>query len=221
MKKVIITVLSAALLLMGTQAKAQLSLGAGYLNSSELTSSTSSSSTEKADLNGFYAGVNYNIPIVGGLGIAPGIYGSALFGKSSSSYTGTIFNISGTSKYTEIAINAPINLNYAYQVNRDFKIFAYAGPVFQYGISSKTTVDGKASVGGITIGSDTPSQYDNYNGDNANRNPFVVYVGGGAGIQAGGLQVILGYDHSVTNITKLTNYKMGRSQIKVGVGYSF
>lgn len=221
MKKIYALVLTAALLLAGTRANAQLMLGAGYLNSAETLTNTSSNNAEKADLNGFYAGVTYNIPIAAGLGLAPGVYASMLFGQTASSYNGSFLSASSSNKYNEMAINAPVNLTFSYKVNRDFKVFAYAGPVFQYGLSSKNTVDGKASIGGITFSSDTPTVIDNYNGDNASRNPFNIYLGGGAGIQAGSLQVILGYDHSMTNITKLSNYKQSRSQIKVGVGLAF
>lgn len=59
MKKIFVTVLSAALLLVGTQANAQLSVGAGYLNSAESTA-YNGGDPDKDNLNGFYVGVNYN-----------------------------------------------------------------------------------------------------------------------------------------------------------------
>ena len=62
---------------------------------------------------------------------------------------------------------------------------------------------------------------DNYTGDNPNRKPFNIYVGGGAGLQAGSMQTILGYDQSVTNISAKDNTQISRSQIKVGFGLAF
>lgn len=220
MKKVIISVLSAALLLMGTQAKAQLSVGAGYLNSAETTTNTSNNSTSSANLNGFYAGANFNIAIAGELGVAPGLYASMLFGSSKEGGSLGPISASGVVKYSEFALNLPVNVNYGIKLNRDTKILLYAGPVFQYGLSSKTETSGTTNVGGL-FSIDSNGTTDNYNGDYANRNPFTIYVGGGAALQAGNLQVILGYDHSVTNISKATNTQLGRSQLKVGFGMAF
>lgn len=220
MKKVIISVLSAALLLMGTQAKAQLSVGAGYLNTTETTVNTSYSTASSANLNGFYAGGQYNIPIVAGLGVAPGLYATMLFGsaKDGAELAG-IVTTSGTAKYSELALNVPVNVNYAFNLNRDTKLFVYAGPVFQYGLFSKTNTSGSVTFLGVTANSNGTT--DNFNGDNASRKPFNVYAGGGVGLQAGSFQVILGYDMNVTNASSLANTVLSRSQIKVGFGMAF
>ena len=218
MKKIYAILLTAVLLLVGTQAKAQLMLGGGYLNSNETTVHNSNSSV--ANLNGFYAGFGYNIPVVAGLGVAPGVYATMLFGASKEGGSLGPITSSGTVKYTEMAVNVPVNVNYAINLNRDTKIFLYAGPVFQYGISSKTETSGSTDVGGLfTINSNGTT--DNYEGDNPNRKPFNIYVGGGAGLQAGAMQIILGYDHSVTNISAKENTQISRSQIKVGFGLAF
>lgn len=218
MKKIYAILLTAVLLLVGTQAKAQLMLGGGYLNSNETTVHNSNSSV--ANLNGFYAGFGYNIPVVAGLGVAPGVYATMLFGASKEGGSLGPITSSGTVKYTEMAVNVPVNVNYAINLNRDTKIFLYAGPVFQYGISSKTETSGSTDVGGLfTINSNGTTN--NYEGDNPNRKPFNIYVGGGAGLQAGAMQIILGYDHSVTNISAKENTQISRSQIKVGFGFAF
>lgn len=217
MKKIYALVLTAALLLAGTQANAQLSLGAGYLNTTETTVNTSYSTASSAILNGFYAGGQYNIPIVAGLGVAPGLYATMLFGSAKDGGSLGPIVASGTVKYSEMAVNVPVNVNYAFKLNRDTKLFLYAGPVFQYGLSSKTETSGTTDVGGLfTLNSNGIT--DNYNGDNASRKPFVVYAGGGVGLQAGSFQVILGYDMNVTNASSLDNTILSRSQIKVGFG---
>ena len=208
MKKIFATVLAGALMLLGTNAFAQLSVGGGYINSAETTTWTSgsNSSSNKADLNGFYVGGQYNIKIVGDLGIAPGVYFSGLFGKR----TDDLWITTGESKFTELSINVPINVNYSFALGRDFNLFAYAGPVLQYGVSCKGT---------YTVGNNTNTT--NYYDDDHKRNAFNVYLGGGVGIQAGAIQVILGYDHSLTNMITADNTKIGRSQIKIGAGYAF
>lgn len=196
---------AAALLLVGTNASAQLSVGAGYLNASE---KTQAKNAEKADLNGFYAGAHYNVPLVAGLGVAPGLYVDMLFGKQEANYS----VVSGKASYTELALNVPVNLNYSFVLGRDTKVFVYAGPVFQYGLLSRTKAS--ASVGSKDV-SETVNNYEKI------RKPFNIYLGGGAGIDVAGLQVILGYDHSLMNFAQSSDLSIGRSQIKIGVGYAF
>lgn len=231
MKKIFAIVLGAALMLAGTNAFAQLSAGAGWLNSTE-SEVYNNGDPQKTNLNGFYAGAQYNIPIVAGLGITPGLYVSMLFGKQAGSQGIVVGTLSGEAKYSELALNVPVNVNYAFEIGRDFKVFVYAGPVFQYGLMSKTVGNININIPGIGGGGTGDITGNNYtgvisdaNGNTTNgdpvRNPFNIYVGGGAGIQAGNLQVIIGYDHSVTNISKLDKTTLGRSQIKLGVGYAF
>ena len=229
MKKLFAIVLSAAALLMGTQAYAQLSVGAGWLNSTE-TETYKNNDPQKTNLNGFYAGAQYNINLVAGLGVAPGLYVSALFGKETGSQGIVIGTVSGEEKYSEVALNVPVNVNYKFAIGRDFNVIVYAGPIFQYGLVSTTKVSASVSIlgasgsGEASVNNYTGAIKDN-NGNTTNsdpnRNPFNIYLGGGAGIQAGNFQVILGYDHSLTNVSKVTDDTIGRSQIKLGVGYAF
>lgn len=218
MKKIFVTVLSAALLLVGTQANAQLSVGAGYLNSAESTA-YNGGDPDKDNLNGFYVGVNYNIPIVAGLGVAPGLYASGLFYGSNGSDSFAGITASGKFGYSEIALNVPVNVNYKFNLSRDLDMFVYGGPIFQYGLVSKTSGEISGSLFGISVS--TGKQENNEYGENGSRNPFNIYLGGGVGIDVAGIQVILGYDHSLTNISKVDKVSTGRSQIKIGVGYAF
>ena len=227
MKKVFTSVLAAALLLMGTQAYAQLSVGAGYLNSQETTKITNNNDPSKADLNGFYAGINYNIPIVAGLGIAPGFYVDMLVGKGNGSIGNQTLGASVTEKYTEVALNVPLNLNYNFNLGRDVSLFVYAGPVFQYGVHSESKFEGtiSANIFGVNLNRTENYKYNHYQGNDdlkADRKPFNIYMGGGVGLQvADAFQVIVGYDHSLMNFSAVDDTKTSRSQIKVGVGFSF
>lgn len=232
MKKLFTIILGAALMLCGTKAFAQLSVGAGWLNSTEITKYTSGD-PDKDNFNGLYIGGQYNLEIVGNFGVAPGLYMSALFGNYMAQ--GTNIGITGTvrAKYREIAINVPVNLNYSLELGRDFNLIFYAGPVFQVGAVSKSSVE--VSAGGLGIFA-TTGKYtlNNYSGkwkasdgkeyndpDGPNRNLFNIYLGGGIGFQAGDFQVIVGYDHSLLNISKISNENMSRSQIKLGLGLAF
>ncbi len=133
----------------------------------------------------------------------------------------------------EFDLNVPVNVNYAFEIGRDFKVFVYAGPVFQLGIVSKASYEASLSAGGLGLSTGKYTT-DNYSGktynakneevgqhDGGYQNPFNIYLGGGAGIQSGAFQVIIGYDHSLLNFSKNSNETASRSQIKLGVGYAF
>ena len=208
MKKIFSIVLAASLMLLGTQAFAQMSVNAGYLNSTLKTGNTSDNA------NGAYAGVSFNIPLAGGLGIAPGVYYSMIGSKSGDAATIFGVNISGSSTFMEHAINVPAYLNYGYDLARDTKIFVFGGPTFQYGLASTVKYDG--SVGSAS-GSKTYSNYDNENFNRMN-----VYVGGGMGFQISALQITVGYDYGMMNQYKGDNAaNCHRSNLKLGVGFAF
>ena len=213
MKKFFAIVLGAALMLSGTNAFAQFSAGAGWLNSTEKAVDNNGNS-EKANLNGFYAGGQYKLPIVGGLSVAPGLYASMLFASGSGSALWGL--LQGNAKYTELAINVPVNFAYTIEIG-DFEVFAYLGPNFQYAIMGKLETTDNIAGGAATL----QNAKDLYSGDNKTHNPFNIYLGGGAGFQAGNIQVILGYDHSLTNMSSQDKTQVSRSQIKIGVGYAF
>ena len=118
MKKILI---AAALILAGFTASAQLRVGAGYLNTNF------GAKNDAFVLNGVYAGVAYNIPIVEGLGIAPGAYFSWATGplKTSVGKLGTCNNM---------AINIPVDVTYSMELGPG-TAYAYVGPAFQYGLA--------------------------------------------------------------------------------------
>lgn len=232
MKKIFAIVLGAALMLSGTNAFAQLSVGAGWLNSTESVKS-GNNNPSNTNLNGFYVGGQYNLPIVAGLGVAPGLYFSGIFAKVNNSDSAYGLSGSANASSREFDLNVPVNVNYAFEIGRDFKVFVYAGPVFQLGIVSKASYEASLSAGGLGLSTGKYTT-DNYSGktfnakneevgqhDGGYQNPFNIYVGGGAGIQSGAFQVIIGYDHSLLNFSKNSNETASRSQIKLGVGYAF
>lgn len=197
MKKFLSTLLVASLMLLGTNAFAQMSFNAGYLNSTLATKNTSSGS------NGAYAGISFDVPISGGLGIAPGVYYSALFSKNTE-----LFGF-GTGSFQEHAINVPVYLNYGFALARDTKFFIFGGPTAQYGLMSKV----KHEVGSVN------ATVDNYKDSDFNR--FNVYLGGGVGFQAGGIIVSVGYDYGMMNQYKNSDVACHRSNLKIGVGFAF
>ena len=211
MKKFFSTLLAASLMLIGTQAFAQTSVNAGYLNSSQ---SFSESNSNSINSNGAYAGISFNIPLAGGFGIAPGLYYSMITNKSGS--TGTILGIpvSASSTFMEHAVNVPLYLNYNLNLASDSNFFIFAGPTAQCGLASTTKLAG--GVGEYS----GDKKYDNY--DNENYNRFNVYLGGGVGFQVSAIQITVGYDYGLMNLYKGENaIKTHRSNLKLGLGFVF
>lgn len=205
MKKILATLLAASLMLLGTNAFAQMSVNAGYLNSTLATSNSSDNA------NGAYAGISFNVPISGGLAIAPGVYYSLLTSKETASL-GTIASGSGT--FMEHAINVPVYLNYGVDLARDAKVFVFGGPTLQYGLASNVTYEG--NVLGVS-GKTTSNNYDNQNFNRMN-----VYLGGGVGFGVGDLLITVGYDYGMMNQYKGDNAtQCHRSNLKLGVGFGF
>lgn len=215
MKKIIASVFAAAMLLMGTEAFAQLVPGAGYLLSIE-KSKSENSALDAIKLNGFYVGASYNIPLVGGLGVAPGLYADMLFYNGAA----TVHEIvTFTEHYTELALNLPVNLNYQFEISDNASIYAFAGPVFQVGLVARSTYNGRIDFGPIHI--NEGEAYNHYNSENGDMNRFNIYLGGGLGFQIGDILLTVGYDHNLLNVDKTEGWKTNRNQIKVGVNFAF
>ena len=204
MKKIFSTLLAATLMLLGTQAFAQMSFNAGYLNSTLATKNNSDNA------NGAYAGISFNIPVAGGLAVAPGVYYSLLTSKETAAL-GTVASGSGT--FMEHAINVPVYLNYGIDLARDSRFFIFGGPTVQYGLAS--TVKYEGNVLGVS-GSSTHNNYDNENFNRLN-----VYLGGGVGFTVAGIQLHVGYDYGMMNQYKNTDTACHRSNLKLGVGFCF
>ena len=204
MKKIFSTLLAATLMLLGTQAFAQMSFNAGYLNSTLATKNNSDNA------NGAYAGISFNIPVAGGLAVAPGVYYSLLTSKETAAL-GSVASGSGT--FMEHAINVPVYLNYGIDLARDTRFFIFGGPTVQYGLAS--TVKYEGNVLGVS-GSSTHNNYDNENFNRLN-----VYLGGGVGFTVAGIQLHVGYDYGMMNQYKNTDTACHRSNLKVGVGFAF
>lgn len=201
MKKIFATLLAAALMLTGTQAFAQIAVGAGYMNATEKLSA--GSYTDKLDLNGVYAGAAFRFCLddyVDGLSLAPGAYLDLLFGKHDGS------------NHRDIALQVPVHVNYAYELTDDFKIFGFAGPAFHLGLVKKESYKSN----GQTL---TSNLYDKSYVDALNR--FNLLLGVGAGFEvAEMIQIVVGADFGLLNLSGESGVSYKRpSQIKIGINY--
>ncbi|MBO6097838.1 MAG: outer membrane beta-barrel protein, partial [Bacteroidales bacterium] len=159
---------------------------------------------------------SYNIPLVGGLGVAPGLYADMLFYNGAATFQQLL---TFTEHYTELALNLPINLNYQFEIGDNFSLYAFAGPVFQVGLVARSTYNGRIDLGPIHI--NEGDAFNHYNSENGDMNRFNIYLGGGLGFQVGDLLFTVGYDHNLLNVDKSEGWKTNRNQIKVGVNFAF
>ena len=223
MKRFLTCILAASLMLLGTQAYAQLVVGAGYLHTIENTKTTEGKAVGKPDhMNGFYLGASYNIRFSDYFGVAPGFYVNMLFQSMNNAeggnFGGILLSGSASYNYTEVALNLPVNLTLNVPISDNVDFFAFAGPTFQYGVMARSTFNTAASVGVIHY-----SKGDSYNhyGKDGDGKPFNILLGGGVGVEIGDLQFLVGYDHTLMNVSKIDGYKVGRHQIKAGINFAF
>jgi hypothetical protein len=200
-----------AALVLATPTFAQVIPGAGYVNSSLKSASSSDSQ------NGFYAGasVEMGVTAVKGLSFVPGAYLSMITSTGTSS--GDFWIISGSSKstFTELAVNVPAYLKYGLELSGGARIFAYAGPTAQIGIISQVKTD--TTTSGIISGSSTNTK-DYYAGDSG-FNRFNLYLGGGLGFGFGKFSINAGYDYGLLNVMRGVDSNANRANLHVGVSY--
>ena len=164
MKKFFSTLLAASLMLLGTQAFAQMSVNAGYLNS---TQSFTDSNAKSINSNGAYAGVSFNIPLAGAFGVAPGLYYSMITNKSGGAGSILGIPVSASSTFMEHAINVPLYFNYGMDLARDTNVFIYAGPTaHRFNVYLGGGIGFQVSAIQITVGYDY-GMMNLYKGDNA------------------------------------------------------
>jgi hypothetical protein len=91
-------------------------------------------------------------------------------------------------------INVPVQIAYYYPFSNNLKVFGYAGPTLNIGLSQ--------IQGTISTVSSIPTAYTNLYNSNLNR--LDLQVGIGAGIQWKKYQLKGGYDYGLLNINRLT-----------------
>lgn len=202
MKK-IVTLFSAALvLLFSAPAFAQVSVGAGYLSSTEVVKS-GSSSTERTPLNGFYAGISYTLPIASGINFNPGVY----FGYATKDNTASIFGLKLEGRQNDTFINIPLHFSFGADLGSGLRFFAYGGPSASLAVASN-----------IVSGSTT---YDRLQ-DNDSLQRFDIMLGGGVGLLVNNLvRFQVGYDFGLLNRYNSDNFTVTRNQLTAGATFLF
>ena len=210
MKRVFSSILAASMMLIGTAAIAQPSLGIGYLNSTDKVKS--GSTTKTTNLSGFYVGGSYNINLAGSFGVAPGLYYGLATKSDADSYFGINTNVDVTEHYLSIPVMFNAGLTFADGIVGR----VYAGPSLAYGIASDTKV--KGSIAGFS----KDTKINNY-GDDYHYGRFDVMFGGGVAVEFFDMvRFNVGYDYGLVNrYTGDGDITRHRSQFNIGVAYLF
>ena len=207
MKRFLTTVLAASLMLIGTNAFAQLSVAAGFGNSQtkfDINVLNVIKTSHNANLNGFYAGASYNIPVgTSGLGIAPGVYFAYMTDKDVDIYV-------ASGDLVESYLEIPLDLNLKFPIADGLNGVIYAGPTFAYGVASK-----------FNSGSTTIDLYDGTISNYLDYNRIDVLAGGGIGVEFENMvRFDVGYDFGLLNRGGST-VGVHRNQLHAGVAFIF
>ncbi len=196
MKKALSIVLAAGLLLAGTNAFAQISVGAGYSN---VTQRIKASGINKdITMHGLYAGMDYSIPVSENISIVPGLYYEFSNGSADKLLNIGIASALLKGRLEEHYIDIPFKFMFSipYQGN---KFFAFAGPTANIGVSSK--LKGDIKVLGFELKGDIFDLYDKDIFESMD-----LMLGGGIGADIGKmLRVTLGYNIGMFNRLNLDN----------------
>lgn len=218
MKKIFAFV--AATVLFAGIANAQLGVNVGYAPQTytQVYTNGNNSSTDNLELNGFFGGVNYNMPVSGDLNVSLGVqFRFNTKTTESNAGVGTLLTYNGKTEMTQMLLDIPILFNYGLKLTGELKIGAFAGPTVSYALSGNSHVTTSGSVAGL--GGSGESDYPWYgdNGDWKN-----LELGGTVGVFAtmNSIRLFGGYNMGLLNIDKRDNYSTKGSNIFFGVGYA-
>lgn len=190
-------------------AHAQVSVGAGYLNSNFLESTPSESSA--SNMNGFYIECDYRTEIVDDyMGFSAGFrytYGVDKYNGGD--------NIKGS--WSEHYMDIPVTIDLGIEFSENFRAFVFAGPTFSFGVGSLISLDGSNK----TI--DIYELIDMMTPKDVVYNKFDLMIGLGVGVDLfETFRIKAEFDQGLLNRLKgIDGLKATRNLVKVGVAYIF
>ncbi|MDR2841172.1 MAG: PorT family protein [Paludibacter sp.] len=210
MKKII---LIAAMAAFAVSTYAQLGVQVGYV----LPTTTSKTDSHKTSvsINGIQAGVNYTYYYNDNFFVQPALLYTYGFKNENTEAMGV--NI-GKSALTSHTIDLPIRLGYSLPIADDFKVFAFAGPDFQYNIDqiNKFKIgDGDWSKGASIYGTkDIP---------NKDFSHLDILLGAGIGATYKSITLKAGYDFGLLNkyVGDLDKSSIHTNAFSVALGFAF
>ena len=113
-------------------------------------------------------------------------------------------------------------MQYLFEITPDFKLEAWAGPTFQYGIYNRT-IDGESNPTNIfNLYKEIPTSQNNPGLAIPARNRINLFLGIGLGVEVSELvHVNVGYDFGLLNLTTDANGEIRRGLLRIGLGYNF
>ena len=193
-------------MLIATNASAQLYLGAGYLNSDLVQGNTTT------NMNGGYVGGNFGINLMSqgsiDLALVPGAYVTYLGSKDEQ----TVLGSTTTTTMNELFVDVPVSFKFNYNLTRDYGLFAYAGPVVRFGLSSTSKIDNE----------DINTHLSSKNFEDTDYARVQMLLGLGVGFELNKqFQFTIGYDLGLNNLYTGDDddTKWSRNQLRLGVAY--
>jgi len=214
MKKIISIFTLAVALFAVNAVNAQGSFHAGYVQNNLISSYTvpviNTTTYDTLTRPGVYVGFNYNIKLVGDLGLTVGA-NVEYFAKKDSMLT-------VTRKFQQLDLVIPAYINYAipFGGNNTFTIFA--GPTFGLGLINKSTYT--ESITG------TVTEHNYFDNEDATsevyyRERFTWALTGGVRVNFGGFGIHAGYTYGMSNNFSSANTKGTSKRIFVGANFNF
>ena len=219
MKRNIVIIAFAAAMLMAGKANAQLGINIGYAPVTFNQATTLGNTTTKtsSEMNGFFAGVNYNYGIGKDLGVAFGL--QARYNVKSSTGSANFVVVSGNDKSTttQLLLDIPVLFNYSFPLSGSAKIGAFAGPIVSYALYGNTHVTTTSTILGRT--STTENDFAMYD-DSSENNRLDITLAVGLQFQYDVFRIYGGYRFGLTDLNTNDNIKTTCSGLFIGLGYN-
>ena len=200
MKKAISLIAIAAFLLLAGKTQAQgLGINIGF-------APQSTTNFTPQEMNGFFAGVNYNHALSNNIGLSFG--GQVRYNMKKS--TTTVLPASETTTYTQILVDVPVLFNFAIPFGNDVRLAIFAGPVLSYALKGNTNISENVL--------NTSTDF-NWYGEKSNYNQFDLLGAVGVSLRYQTFRLFGGYRMGLLDINKSDKVKSTTSGIFVGLGF--
>jgi len=204
MKKIILTL--ALIATAAIAANAQIGIGAGYIGRTQKTD-FGSVADAKAALNGVYAGLDVHVDLIAGLGLTAGAFYNYSTADGVDITSMNISTLADKATAKDQYISVPVNLSYGLDLGLG-KVFVFAGPTFEYAISSEYSIEGVEQTYNML----KDGGYKNFN----------MLVGGGVGvILADKIRITAGYNKGLSDQADNDNVTAKTNQLYVGAALLF
>ena len=214
MKKVLAIAALVAAMFVAGKVQAQSTIYATYAPETFKASATAygQTYTNATSYQGFSVGFNQNVKFFKGLGLGAG----AQFRMNMRSAKDDLTLGSVTTKETQMLIEVPVLLNYAFSINSDFSVTPFVGPMMSLGLMGKTVTSTHENI----LNTTTESTYDWY-GDNSDMSRFNLYLVAGGNIRFSTFNLFGGYRMGMLDIDKSDYSTLKTNGMFVGIGFNF